>query len=247
MLICCKVTNIIIVNVNNYLPEEESAVRKVIVKGPVKDIEYRLYSQLLPGHKVEILNYISNWLYIKVLDQDLSIENNIKIEGWVDNSYKSITRINNINRTLTPLIFNPNKLRKDIIKEAKRYLNVPYLWGGLTKLGIDCSGLIYRIFEKFAIRLPRFADGQLNISKYISFDNVIQPADLMFVVTLTPSRKAIHVVLITDIINLDNDIQYYGIEACGINNIYKVVEININERFKNVKENKEIVYGRIIY
>jgi len=51
-----------------------------------------------------------------------------------------------------------NKLSRDnILKEGRRFLGVPYLWGGKSSLGIDCSGLIQTIFKSMDVELPRDA------------------------------------------------------------------------------------------
>ena len=47
--------------------------------------------------------------------------------------------------------------RDNLLKEGRRFLGVPYLWGGKSSLGIDCSGLIQTIFKSMDIELPRDA------------------------------------------------------------------------------------------
>lgn len=68
---------------------------------------------------------------------------------------------------------------KSIIDLANDYLNSPYLWGGRTKYGIDCSGLTQTIFHQKGYLLQRDASQQVLQGKKISFDEH-QPGDLAF-------------------------------------------------------------------
>lgn len=42
-----------------------------------------------------------------------------------------------------------------ILEEAKKHLGTPYLWGGSTTDGFDCSGFVQYVFQKYHIQLPR--------------------------------------------------------------------------------------------
>ncbi len=66
-----------------------------------------------------------------------------------------------------------------IIKEAKRFLGVPYLWGGISPFGFDCSGFVRTIFRTFNFELPRDSKDQYKIGQKITYKN-IKPADLLF-------------------------------------------------------------------
>lgn len=51
--------------------------------------------------------------------------------------------------------------RDNIISQAEWYLNTPYLWGGRSSFGIDCSGLVQQVFRSCGVNLPRDARDQV--------------------------------------------------------------------------------------
>jgi len=67
-----------------------------------------------------------------------------------------------------------------LIELAKQYLNAPYLWGGKTIMGIDCSGLVQVIFSICGIQLPRDASQQVEYGKVIDFLSEVKAGDLAF-------------------------------------------------------------------
>ncbi|MEQ3337521.1 NlpC/P60 family protein [Clostridium butyricum] len=68
---------------------------------------------------------------------------------------------------------------KAIILEAEKYLGVPYLWGGTTPDGFDCSGYMQYIFASKNISIPRVSQDQQSFSTKISMSE-IKPGDLVF-------------------------------------------------------------------
>jgi cell wall-associated NlpC family hydrolase len=48
----------------------------------------------------------------------------------------------------------------EAVEEARRYLGAPYLWGGMTERGIDCSGLVHMSYRWLGRLVPRDADQQ---------------------------------------------------------------------------------------
>lgn len=66
-----------------------------------------------------------------------------------------------------------------ILAYASNYLGVPYVWGGTTPAGFDCSGFVQYVFAHFGINLPRVSEDQQNVGKYVSRSD-LQPGDLVF-------------------------------------------------------------------
>ena len=86
---------------------------------------------------------------------------------------------------------------KDVITEARSYLGVPYKWGGLTRQGLDCSGLVYRSFEKVGVVVPRTTEGLAEAGKRIKLKKV-QPGDLLFFALSEKPGKISHVGIVTE-------------------------------------------------
>ncbi|MEX1192289.1 MAG: C40 family peptidase [Brumimicrobium sp.] len=71
---------------------------------------------------------------------------------------------------------------KDIIEISKGYVNAPYLWGGRTAYGIDCSGFTQTVLHQLGINLMRDASQQVKQGKEVKFKTA-QPGDLAFFVS----------------------------------------------------------------
>jgi cell wall-associated NlpC family hydrolase len=68
---------------------------------------------------------------------------------------------------------------RQIVNAARKFLGAPYLWGGITPSGFDCSGLIQTVFGYFDIRLPRNSGDQRRKGFEVRRDN-LRPGDLLF-------------------------------------------------------------------
>lgn len=72
------------------------------------------------------------------------------------------------------------KEKKQLLSTAFTYLNAPYLWGGKTPFGIDCSGFSQMVYRLNGYNIPRDASQQANIGETLSFIEESEPGDLAF-------------------------------------------------------------------
>lgn len=67
-----------------------------------------------------------------------------------------------------------------VIKLARKLLNVPFLWGGRTPLGVDAPALVQLAYQVTGVDLPRTVEGQVNCGRSVDFVQQSQAADLAF-------------------------------------------------------------------
>ncbi|MFK5952333.1 MAG: NlpC/P60 family protein [Desulfobacterium sp.] len=90
---------------------------------------------------------------------------------------KSIVRLDHADQT-----------RQALMTQYKKWANTPYRSGGMSRKGIDCSGLVHMIFlQKFGIELPRTVARQAKVGKKIN-KKKLQPGNLVFFKTGARSR-----------------------------------------------------------
>ena len=83
---------------------------------------------------------------------------------------------------LTPSASALNKVKPTasaIIATAKKYIGVPYIWGGSTPSGFDCSGFVQYVFKAHGISLPRTSKEQYSVGTKVSKAN-LKAGDLVF-------------------------------------------------------------------
>ncbi len=78
-------------------------------------------------------------------------------------------------------VHNADKtLVKDILRTASYFINTPYLWGGKSIMGVDCSGFVQIVYRLHNIDLPRDASQQINCGEVIDKFDELRPGDLAF-------------------------------------------------------------------
>lgn len=88
-------------------------------------------------------------------------------------------------RALTAMPADEAMRRSQLVADARRFTGVPYLWGGSTALGIDCSGFAQMLHRLIGVTIPRDADMQFDAGKPINstlsaVEGPFQPGDLLF-------------------------------------------------------------------
>jgi hypothetical protein len=69
-------------------------------------------------------------------------------------------------------------VRKSIVDEASKYLGVDYVWGGTSRAGVDCSGLVQSVFASMGVELPRVSFQQARAGAQIGREQA-QVGDLV--------------------------------------------------------------------
>lgn len=181
----------------------EKAVCRVMTapvrKEPKEQAE--MVTQILYGEMLDVLEAGKYWSRIKMHFDGY--------EGWVDSrQVKPISDEELENRKVTTITENfqsvimkdgrtllsmgsevefpavaserSHDLRESIVLTAKELLNIPYLWGGRSFFGVDCSGLVHLVYKVNGIALPRDSHDQAEVGSPLSFIEESQPGDLAF-------------------------------------------------------------------
>lgn len=128
---------------------------------PIADTEKPAILKLPYGSYVELADdYDSNqdrWLKVILADRS---------EGWIQRGDVEKPRIFNL---------------KEMLDLAPRFKERPYIWGGKSSEGFDCSGYMQTLFAKMGVLLPRDSGPQAASDKVIPVDiDELEPGDLLF-------------------------------------------------------------------
>ncbi len=114
---------------------------------------------------------------------------------------------NNVNDSISPVIIEKeivsdlvlyseaSNLTLNLIDFAKQFEGVKYKFGGTTKAGMDCSGLVYETFKAFDISLPRVSRDMAKLGQKIFLED-IKEGDLLFFKTSNKRNIISHVGLV---------------------------------------------------
>jgi len=160
---------------------------------------------ILNSDLVEYISNANNVLIPITLGASLSFLNHsdINIENYEFEGYKT----------------SGIKPKSSVVDIAFMYLNAPYLWGGKTPFGIDCSGFTQMVYKLAGYQLLRDASEQATQGEVLSFIEESEPGDLAFFDN--EEGKIIHVgILLNDnyIIHASGKVRVDRLDHLGIYN-----------------------------
>ena len=126
-------------------------------------------TEALPGEPLTVEEWRDGWTRVRTA---------YDYPGWI--------RADELGETADPAWLQPQVA--DPLDYARRLLGTPYLWGGMTAAGIDCSGLVHMGFRATGRLVPRDADQQEDAGRLVEEP---RPGDL--VTYGEPGRPADHI------------------------------------------------------
>lgn len=123
----------------------------------------------------------------------------------------------------------------NVIRTGRSYIGTPYKWGGNTKAGIDCSGLIYNAYKTIGVNLPRTAKEQSKTGKKRGWEG-LREGDLVYFKFKKKGSKWYHSGMIT-YVGDDKILFVHASSSRG------VVESNLLSDYykKNVKSFRRVI------
>jgi probable lipoprotein NlpC len=108
-----------------------------------------------------------------------------------------------------------------VIKAARSYTGTPYRYGGTTRKGMDCSGLLCVAFQSADIHLPRTSQEQSTYGRTVPIRN-LEPGDLVFFSGKKGSNKITHVGMVTEVKGRENVMFIHASTSRGVreDNLY---------------------------
>ncbi|OQX88533.1 hypothetical protein B6D60_02010 [candidate division KSB1 bacterium 4484_87] len=153
----------------NWSKESFIHLLTTLEKAAKEQLDYEsLYAKIL--QRIGSEHLLSDKEFKKICDNEFQIQKKKSIHRQQANANR---------QNVEPAHLNESEFSKKLRKIVDEYLGTPYLWGGNSKWGIDCSGFTQRVFSRLGISLPRVSHQQYRSGKKIPQDQ-LRPGDLVF-------------------------------------------------------------------
>lgn len=128
-------------------------------------------SRVLSGELVHVIHNKTTEEFIPIV-----------LGSFLPNYNKNKVSFNVTDYIFDGLTFDTSKesLKNKLVENAYLYLNTPYLWGGRSPFGIDCSGFTQLLYKLNGVKLPRDASQQAKVGQTLSFVEESEAGDLAF-------------------------------------------------------------------
>lgn len=157
-------------------------------------------------------------------------KNNLKTKQKSNKKAKN----NNGNNSSQTFSKKANKNAQEVIDVAKTYIGTPYKYGGNTRAGLDCSGLVFLSFSKKGYELPRSSHQMAETGRTVQLSD-IEPGDLVFFI-IGGGKKINHVGLVTEV--TEKGIKFiHATTKLGVTENYLEVDYYKNSFEKAIRPN----------
>lgn len=138
-----------------------NAIHKIAIEAPEISQESWDNLQTLIANKIQEILTVINETFS---GQKVDLNFNVKLSG---------------NEQTNPQGVGANGSNSSVISTAKKYLGTPYVWGGTSPSGFDCSGFTYYVMGQNGKTIPRTADDQFHSGTAVGKES-LSPGDLVF-------------------------------------------------------------------
>ena len=138
-----------------------------------------MLEQLKAGEEVEIFGFNSGWYKVRYEGQIGYIRSDLVslLEKPVNNAGLAAT--SSANGTSSGSASTPTDLGQQIATYAQQFVGYPYVYGGSSPSGFDCSGFMQYVFSQFGYSINRTATAQLANGYYVAYED-LRPGDIVY-------------------------------------------------------------------